>query len=224
MASTREAFLSDICATPEDDIPRLIFADWLDDNGEEERAHYIREQVAGRVCKVTTARFREWFSPWLDVGRFKLNHQNGATSAFAPGPAGSGTQIVIPTSKLIVRRGFPQVVRCILGTWLACGKGMIARGWPLQRVNITDRKAFLNSWWLQTDDNYVSRVPVPIFSLLEIAPLQSTLTGPIPSRKYSSETDARIALSDACLRWAGVTVAPRFGGVIDPNQKVVAYP
>lgn len=38
------AFLSDIVAHPEDDSPRLIFADWLEDHGEVERAEFIRVQ------------------------------------------------------------------------------------------------------------------------------------------------------------------------------------
>jgi uncharacterized protein (TIGR02996 family) len=37
-------FLHAICARPEDDGPRLIYADWLDENGECERAEFIRVQ------------------------------------------------------------------------------------------------------------------------------------------------------------------------------------
>ncbi len=37
-------FLSAICADPADDTPRLVLADWLDDNGEAERAEFIRLQ------------------------------------------------------------------------------------------------------------------------------------------------------------------------------------
>jgi uncharacterized protein (TIGR02996 family) len=39
-------FLDDIIANPEDDTPRLVLADWLDDNGQEDRAEFIRIQVA----------------------------------------------------------------------------------------------------------------------------------------------------------------------------------
>ncbi len=40
MTSEREAFLTAILASPDDDTPRLVFADWLDENGnEEDRAH-----------------------------------------------------------------------------------------------------------------------------------------------------------------------------------------
>src|SRR5262245_50351185 len=46
MSRVRQAFLEDICANPEDDAPRLVFADWLDDHGEADRGEFIRAQVA----------------------------------------------------------------------------------------------------------------------------------------------------------------------------------
>ncbi len=39
-----DAFLSAIIDAPEDDTPRLVYADWLDENGEPERAEFIRTQ------------------------------------------------------------------------------------------------------------------------------------------------------------------------------------
>lgn len=41
-----DAFLADILENPEDDAPRLIYADWLDERGESERAEFIRVQCA----------------------------------------------------------------------------------------------------------------------------------------------------------------------------------
>ena len=42
----RDAFLQDIRENSEDDAPRLVFADWLDDNGDPQRAEFIRVQCA----------------------------------------------------------------------------------------------------------------------------------------------------------------------------------
>lgn len=42
--SDRQALLAAICADPDDDTPRLVFADWLQDQGEVERAEFIRVQ------------------------------------------------------------------------------------------------------------------------------------------------------------------------------------
>jgi uncharacterized protein (TIGR02996 family) len=39
-----DAFLGDIIEHPDDDAPRLIYADWLDDQGQPERAEFIRLQ------------------------------------------------------------------------------------------------------------------------------------------------------------------------------------
>jgi uncharacterized protein (TIGR02996 family) len=41
---TRDDFLRAVLAAPDDDTPRLAFADWLDEHGEPERAEFIRVQ------------------------------------------------------------------------------------------------------------------------------------------------------------------------------------
>lgn len=46
MKNDRTGFWKSICADPDDDAPRLVFADWLDDNGQPERAEVIRVQCA----------------------------------------------------------------------------------------------------------------------------------------------------------------------------------
>ncbi len=41
-----EALLQAVIADPDDDAPRLIYADWLDEHGQGERAEFIRVQIA----------------------------------------------------------------------------------------------------------------------------------------------------------------------------------
>ncbi len=41
----REALLRAVCENPDDDLPRLVFADWLDEHDEPARAEFIRVQV-----------------------------------------------------------------------------------------------------------------------------------------------------------------------------------
>ncbi|MCI0700669.1 MAG: TIGR02996 domain-containing protein, partial [Planctomycetia bacterium] len=55
----REAFIEAIAAHRDEDTPRLVFADWLQENGEEDRAEFIRLE-----CELATHR-RElaWRSP-----------------------------------------------------------------------------------------------------------------------------------------------------------------
>jgi uncharacterized protein (TIGR02996 family) len=45
MSTTEEAFLNDIRANPDDDGIRLIYADWLQEHGQPERAEFIRVQI-----------------------------------------------------------------------------------------------------------------------------------------------------------------------------------
>lgn len=49
--SDRDALLAAILSDPADDLPRLIYADWLNENGESERAEFVRVQVESSRCK-----------------------------------------------------------------------------------------------------------------------------------------------------------------------------
>src|SRR5262245_44023129 len=43
--STEAGFLAEIRDNPGDDLPRLVYADWPEDNGESDRAEFIRTQI-----------------------------------------------------------------------------------------------------------------------------------------------------------------------------------
>ena len=45
MSDTRDALMRAILADPACDTPRLVYADWLEENGEAERAEFVRIQV-----------------------------------------------------------------------------------------------------------------------------------------------------------------------------------
>jgi uncharacterized protein (TIGR02996 family) len=56
MQGPRAAFLEAIRAAPDDDGPRLVFADWLDERGETEHAELIRAQCRlGQLPKRSAA-------------------------------------------------------------------------------------------------------------------------------------------------------------------------
>lgn len=46
----RETFERAVCENPEDDTARLVFADWLDEHGEADRAELIRYQIENGVA------------------------------------------------------------------------------------------------------------------------------------------------------------------------------
>jgi uncharacterized protein (TIGR02996 family) len=45
ISSEEKGLLQTIIDTPHDDAPRLVYADWLDDHGQSERAEFIRVQI-----------------------------------------------------------------------------------------------------------------------------------------------------------------------------------
>jgi uncharacterized protein (TIGR02996 family) len=78
-AADRAAFLRAIADNPDDDLPRLVFADWLDEHGEPERAEFIRVQcelarspaddrrrseLTVREHELLTAHGQAWTAEW----------------------------------------------------------------------------------------------------------------------------------------------------------------
>lgn len=51
----RDALLAAILAQPKEDTPRLVYADWLEENGQPERAEFIRLQIELALLAVTIA-------------------------------------------------------------------------------------------------------------------------------------------------------------------------
>lgn len=47
MTNDGDALFRAVCESPEDDTPRLVYADWLEENGKPERAELIRLQCEG---------------------------------------------------------------------------------------------------------------------------------------------------------------------------------
>ena len=45
MSDLSRGFLEDIVANPDDDTPRLVYADWLDEQGDADSAEFIRVQI-----------------------------------------------------------------------------------------------------------------------------------------------------------------------------------
>src|SRR4051794_20166340 len=76
--ASHQAFLADIIECPDDDAPRLVYADWLDDNGDADRAELIRAQcesarlpecdrrrllLEARAAELLAAHGRAWLGP-----------------------------------------------------------------------------------------------------------------------------------------------------------------
>ena len=83
--SDEEGFLQTIIANPDDDAPRLVYSDWLEDHGYLDRAEFIRVQCElARMSKddlrfaeldrrergLRKAHFEEWIAPLRAVTHF----------------------------------------------------------------------------------------------------------------------------------------------------------
>src|SRR5262245_44628998 len=100
MLATREqALLSAVCAEPEDDGLRLVYADWLEEQGRSDRAEFIRVQVElsrtppgeerrpaleARELQLLAAHRKEWsrpLRPWVKACEFRRGFVEGVKLA-----------------------------------------------------------------------------------------------------------------------------------------------
>jgi len=202
-----DALVREIVATPSDDLLRLVYADWLDEAGEADRAAFIRvqiellhkrtdklliseQQLLGPVGDRVWQRRREWALPasvlqhWpSDVGGWEWH------------------------------RGFSEVWHCPLALWELHGAALVAAR-PIRRVVLLDREphaSVLNPRlpkrsWFRDDAVWVQRpdenclLPPPLFDLLELDALDLAMFD--HTRTYPNRADALAALSDACISYA----------------------
>lgn len=80
----RESLLAAVCADPGNDLPRLVYADWLEENGDPHRARFIRAQVEAD-------QYIDGDSRKDDLNRLAERLQRGRVTAWrGPLPAGRG--------------------------------------------------------------------------------------------------------------------------------------
>lgn len=123
---TGEALLRAVLADKADDLPRLVYADYLEENGDADLAEFIRIQcelakpehklpaaiagVSGCICRTCLLKtrerelwgrhHREWFTPdrhFVTISRVQLARVNGPVT--------------------LVERGFIAEVRCTFDGW-----------------------------------------------------------------------------------------------------------
>lgn len=181
--------LADILEHPEDDVPRLILADWLEDQGCGKQAHFIRVGCT-LLARHPVYHAPGCYTPW-DCEHSELH----------PGREPGG-------DVWVWSRGFVNYVYCPCTDWLAHGPDLV-RQQPIQQVRLSDKKPHIIrgedgdvfiGWW--TGENYVEdyALPVCLFGWLSFElPLISSALNVAP---YPTEAAAFNALSVACLAWA----------------------
>jgi uncharacterized protein (TIGR02996 family) len=100
--NTHDMFLREIIADPENDAPRLIYADWLEENNEHARADFIRTECAIEQFEPFSPQRMELSDHASDL---LTNHRAGWQSAIP-----TWAQLTDQTYGNCFRRGFPHRV------------------------------------------------------------------------------------------------------------------
>ena len=117
-----DALLAEIIAHPEEDTPRLAYADCLEEQGADWYAQFIRDQIAG----VPRAVLRSAVVPLEPLVGLVVGMDRDA---------GLGT-VVTGRGSVVFRRGFADEVTCAAADWLRHGLD-VRRLHPIVRVNLT---------------------------------------------------------------------------------------
>lgn len=178
----QQAILAAILAAPDDPVPRLVYTDWLEDNGRAGLAAVIRRRVH-KKCNET-----------LPAPAKRLEAPAGWATRYASdsGPPYSGYRC---------RWGQIEWVRCTLAEWLKHGPRLCDLH-PVARLEITDKRPGYDGeryHWVRANaerDDY--RLRYDVFRLL--GPEEES--GETWVSSYLTHDAATDAFSAACLRWA----------------------
>jgi uncharacterized protein (TIGR02996 family) len=144
-----ELLLKAVVASPDDDLPRLVAADWLDEHGEPERAEFIRVQVERAKADRPELGLREkallnnpLLGPiWAIEACPGVVSLDFGTSVRSVGVSGA--------ERVTFRRGFPYRVACAADEWVRYGGGIIPRQ-PVRELTLTRCEEVEPARWWQT--------------------------------------------------------------------------
>jgi uncharacterized protein (TIGR02996 family) len=131
MTSDGEALLRAVCENPRDDTPRLIYADWLDEHGQPERAAFIRFECEFPQWDHTHPRYEEL----LQLER-RFAESHAAWRAELPALPG------VKWGDVWFDRGFVESVQFRSGKAFTAHADAVFAATPVQRLDVsqlTDR-------------------------------------------------------------------------------------
>lgn len=138
--TTEAQLVRSICLRPEDDLARLVLADHWEENGQPERAEFVRVQMelasidqawkdAGHSQTLMRHREQELLRPWgPDDLTLSTIFQSGTPTTFTGEPPWSTTY----------RRGFVDELCCPARYFLRHGSSLVAAA-PLREVRLRDK-------------------------------------------------------------------------------------
>lgn len=150
-----EAMLVTIRANPDDDLPRLVYADWIQEHGDEERAVYIRVQcelakVPGYPSGWDDSKYPE--AAALHRRMVELGGPRRSAGEWSENQWRWFASRLCWAEGFITWRGFVRSIRCSVQSWLVNGDA-VCRADPIQVVTLTDVMADrLRDEFLKMDD------------------------------------------------------------------------
>ena len=231
------AFIAAICAAPEDDLPRLVYADHLEEHGQPERAEFIRVQ-----CEI--ARMEE------SGGPCEIDPNEGHTCVESPCPVCVsvakydalrererelfeyghtyrwGFPRAVPCTPFaddyakgrgdggpagLIRRGFVHAVTCTAADWLAHGDKIAWRpGWTDECKCIKHLTAYTCG---KCSMGRVPRPCPPTAQPIEVVRLTTGL-GPLLLNAWASLAETgRVHHSELTIDFAMILLGNRWPGV-----------
>jgi uncharacterized protein (TIGR02996 family) len=127
-------FLQAILAAPDDDAPRLVYADWLEEHGQPEQAEFIRMECEQAVISPEPGSApNRWDSPrfWELQHRLRELYDRHADDWFAP-------LFRAFRGEMETRRGFPWHVALSARVFIDCGEAIFQAAPTIENV-IIDR-------------------------------------------------------------------------------------
>ena len=176
--SDREAFVSAVAANPADDLPRLVFADWLDENGDSERAEFVRTQIRWHhatdaaekkhLNRRAASLFRDYWQRWLrpfllaldpdaDPDHWYEFRDTGHAGMIVTLPAREWHYATPPAVRSVsFSRGFVHWLSLEVSEW---GSGSLAEAFGHEPVHLMSCRNGLHSpRWVRFTDPVLRRV------------------------------------------------------------------
>jgi uncharacterized protein (TIGR02996 family) len=125
-----DALLAAVIANPDEDTPRLIYADWLQENGQPDRAEFIRLQIERELGVANTNRYWE------------LRRRESALLSKRKKEWVRSVRQLLPGSRCEFRRGFVEAVETEASLYLRSEAELYAAA-PLRDVVVRNVPNFV---------------------------------------------------------------------------------
>lgn len=228
MHPEQRALLNAIIAAPDDDAPRLVYADWLDENDGPTTCHkcngarqimvngvygFPDTYVTCPICNGSGYEFNQFAERALFIRcQLKLPDVDNCfcqiDGILSEAHIKFDYRLAYITAngsyihkRFVYRRGFVYKIVCAMNNWLDHGPEIV-RDHPITRVEITDKKPSYQGryiWYQSNGENYMDSIPNSIFNML-LSKEKDISYYVVP---YGDGIkDALSDLSQACIAWA----------------------